>query len=335
MKEIELEEGWKQFDLVKLVDSVETYYYQVDVIDNKFKIRSTLADKWIVERRNIIVLDNITEERMLLTPFDLSVDAISDNIKKRSYQEGYFTHLTVEWTPGIPHLPTTEQSKWCENLLKRMHYSFFNPLKSYLISEEFRNINKEANILARKSKTIFPVKENVYRMFSYRIDQLRVCVIGMDPYNSTHANGIGFATDQISKPVSLRNIEKAIQKDLNYPVEWMIQNNLLNVVKQGVYFFNIGLTVEFNKSGTYVDLWSKFANQWIKVINDLPQSVIFILMGSTARNFSNLIDKDKHTIFELSHPASSSYNNTEWDSLGVFKKVNNILESRNIPIIKW
>lgn len=334
MKEIELGH-WDDIDLKSVVNSVETHYYQADVVDNKFTIRSTLAEKWINERRNIIVLDNISGDRMLLTPFDLSIDAISDNVFKRSYQEGRFATLTLDWTPGLPVLPTTDLTKWCEALLKRFHFSFFNAMKPYLISEEFRAINNETNNLARKSKTIFPVKENVYRMFGYRMDLCKVCVIGRDSYNSVHANGIAFATDQLSKPVSLRTLEKAIQKDLNYPIEWQIQNNLLNVIKQGVYFFNIGLTAEFNKSGTYIDTWKPFAEQWIKAINNLPQPVIFLLLGSTARGYSHLIDFEKHQVLELSHLASSSYSGTEWDSQGVFKTINDSLEERQIPIIKW
>jgi hypothetical protein len=39
--------------------------------------------------------------------------------------------------------------------------------------------------------------------------------------------------------------------------------------------------------------------------------------------------------FELSHPASASYKQTDWDSEGVFTKVNEILKDNKQTPIYW
>jgi len=39
--------------------------------------------------------------------------------------------------------------------------------------------------------------------------------------------------------------------------------------------------------------------------------------------------------FEISHPASASYSGVEWDSEGVFKKLNKILKDNRNEYIKW
>jgi uracil DNA glycosylase len=40
-------------------------------------------------------------------------------------------------------------------------------------------------------------------------------------------------------------------------------------------------------------------------------------------------------VFKLSHPASASYNGTEWSSEGVFHSLNKILKDRNNQTINW
>ena len=39
--------------------------------------------------------------------------------------------------------------------------------------------------------------------------------------------------------------------------------------------------------------------------------------------------------FEISHPASAAYKNTDWDSEGVFTKVNRILIDNKKSPINW
>ena len=313
-----------------MIDSSE--YYQVDVVDNKFTMQSNLALDWLERRCTVIVLDKNSDRKMMLTPFDLNTGT-SDNVFKRSYQGGKYANITMDFVPE--DLPSTEISKWLIQLSKRFHYSWMNKLKDYLITEEFRNINKLANVTARKDKTIFPVKEDVYRMFSYDILKTKVVFLGQDAYPSSHANGIAFATDQISKPISLRQLEKAIQKDLSLPINWQIQNNLENVVKQGVFLGNAGLTVEFNNPGSYTELWKPFIKEVIKVLDALPNPMIFVLLGKTAQGFEQYLTKGKHSVYKIEHPAAASYQNREWNYEGVFKQINSILEDMKVPIIKW
>ena len=40
-------------------------------------------------------------------------------------------------------------------------------------------------------------------------------------------------------------------------------------------------------------------------------------------------------MFEVSHPASASYKGIEWDTEGVFKKVNRLLEENNGFSVQW
>lgn len=317
-------------DFREMIDNAE--YYLTDVVDGKFIARSTLVKSWYDRRKPVIVIDNVSKKKMLLTPFELN-EGESDNKFKRSYQEGMFTNLSFNWEPENPSLIDTEISKWSEALLQRFHFSWFNLLKPYLITDSFRKLNRYANVEERANKQIWPAKENVYRAFSSRSDSLRLVIIGQDAYPNSHANGIAFATDQNSKPVSLRTIEKAIERELNYPADWNIQNNLMNVVNQGVLFLNSALTVEEGKPGTYIDVWQPFIKEVIKIINEFPQPVLFLLMGGKARSFEPFI---KHTNkYFVEHPAAAAYGNREWESKGVFAHINEKLQEIGVPVIKW
>jgi uracil-DNA glycosylase len=318
-------------DFREMIDNAE--YYLIDVVDGKFTARSTLVENWYNKRKPVIVIDNISKKKMLMTPFDMN-EGVSDNVFKRSYHEGRFATLTFQWEPENPPLVDTEISKWSEALLQRFHWSWFNLLKPYLITDEFRKLNRYVNVDERaKGKTIWPIKENVYRAFSGRSDMLRVIIIGQDPYPNSHANGIAFATDQISKPISLRSIEKAIQKELEYPAEWMIQNDLMNVVNQGVLMLNSALTVEEGKPGSYIDVWYPFVKEVIKAVNQLPQPIIFLLMGGKARNFEPLITH-KH-VLTVEHPSAAARASREWESRGSFALINEHLQRIGVPVVKW
>jgi hypothetical protein len=40
-------------------------------------------------------------------------------------------------------------------------------------------------------------------------------------------------------------------------------------------------------------------------------------------------------VFEVSHPASASYKGVDWDTEGVFKKVNRLLDETNGDTVQW
>jgi len=327
-------EELEPYDLRDLITN-HSEYYQTDVVDNKFTIRSTVVEDWLNRKRCVIVIDNASNDKMLLTPFELSMDGVSDNVFKRSYNGGKFATLTFDWIPDHLAQHSTPNFEWSVALLRRFHWSFFNPLKDYLMTGEFIALNKKMNVEARKTTTVYPPKEQVYRAFSTRADVVRVVFISLDPYNSTHANGNAFATDQISKPVSLRQIEKAIQRELNYEESWQIQNNLENMIKQGCLFLNSSLTISAGSaSGQNLNEWRPFMNKVIELLNTF-NPLIFILIGKAGQSYETVIDTNKHFVYKLEHPSYSTRQERDWNSNDIFKKINEKLESLNTPILKW
>ena len=64
----------------------------------------------------------------------------------------------------------------------------------------------------------FPPKELIFSTFEYcRFDDLKVVIIGQDPYHGEgEANGLCFSVnDSVKIPPSLRNIFREVNSDLN------------------------------------------------------------------------------------------------------------------------
>jgi uracil DNA glycosylase len=59
-----------------------------------------------------------------------------------------------------------------------------------------------------------------------------------------------------------------------------------------------------------------------------------VFLGKDAAVFHKYIGPFQWA-FKLSHPAAAAYKGIEWDSEGVFKKVNKILKDNNNFVINW
>ena len=65
------------------------------------------------------------------------------------------------------------------------------------------------NHLAQDTRTIHPNPENVLRALSMPVAEVRVLILGQDPYPTPgHAVGLSFASDASRLPRSLANIYK-------------------------------------------------------------------------------------------------------------------------------
>jgi uracil DNA glycosylase len=62
--------------------------------------------------------------------------------------------------------------------------------------------------------------------------------------------------------------------------------------------------------------------------------VPFIFLGKDAAKYERYVPPFTWS-FTLSHPASASYKNTDWDTEGVFGKVSQILKENNNYQIMW
>jgi len=95
---------------------------------------------------------------------------------------------------------------------------------------------------------------------------------------------------------------------------------------QGVLMFNAALTTEMNKAGSHMEIWEPLVKYLFEeIINHLGVPIVFL--GKDAAKYKKYTGIFTH-VFEVSHPASASYKSIEWDTEGVFAKVNRLLERK-------
>ncbi|MGX7112144.1 uracil-DNA glycosylase [Gemella cuniculi] len=170
------------------------------------------------------------------------------------------------------------------------------------LAQTVDNINK-----ARTQITIYPPKELVFKVFDLALEDIKVVILGQDPYhNPNQACGLSFSVnDGVPLPKSLINIYKELYDDLG--IQPARTGNLEKWFNQGVFLLNAVLTVEKNNPASHGNLgWQNFTDYIIKTISEKNDHVVFILWGAYARSKKNLINTTKHKIIESAHPSPLS-----------------------------
>ncbi|MBQ3261139.1 uracil-DNA glycosylase [Candidatus Saccharibacteria bacterium] len=207
-----------------------------------------------------------------------------------------------------------------------MHPSWKAFLQSEFKKPYFRELSQFLETEYR-TKTIFPAKSQVFQAFSTDLNQIKVVILGQDPYHTPGmAMGLAFSVPSTSTiPPSLVNIYKEIDSDLGKLREELLAMNpnlkldpsdfrhhnssgdLSSWAKQGVLLLNNVLTVEAHHAGSHrTKGWETFTASVIRYLSEIRPHLVFILWGRDARSKISLIDTKKHHVIESAHPSPLS-----------------------------
>ena len=188
-----------------------------------------------------------------------------------------------------------------------------------------------------KSKRCYPPGGQIFAAFdNCPFDQLKVVIIGQDPYHGRgQANGLCFSVnDEVPHPPSLINIFKEISTDIGNP--YPKSGNLEKWAKQGVLLLNATLTVQESLAGSHQGKgWEKFTDAVIEKISEQKEKVVFMLWGGFAKKKGLKVDKNRHFVLTSGHPSPLSANRGYWFGNKHFSKCNDFLKANNIEPINW
>ena len=177
-----------------------------------------------------------------------------------------------------------------------------------------------------------PPKNMVMRAFETPLDDVRVLLVGQDPYPTEgHAIGLSFAVDSNVKPLprSLTNILRELQDDLGRATS--ATGQLQNWQHQGVMLLNRHLTTDVGNAGAHDDLgWAAFTDKVVKVLN--RRRVVAILWGAQAQQLSALLVDCE--IIASAHPSPLSARKGFFGSKP-FSKTNAALRMQSRDEIDW
>lgn len=164
---------------------------------------------------------------------------------------------------------------------------------------ELVNVDKKINI--------YPPKELVYSIFTTPVSNIKLVVLGQDPYPKYgEAHGYSFSVlPGILVPPSLRNIFKEIQQ--NFPERnYQFSNRNGCLIRwnneEGICLLNSALTVKEGSKTGHMKLWEKFTDEVIRFISK-ETDAIFLLLGNFARSKRGLISEAERRVIEAPHPS--------------------------------
>ena len=166
------------------------------------------------------------------------------------------------------------------------------------------------------------------------LDQVRVVILGQDPYHGPgQAHGLAFSVpDGTRTPPSLRNIFNELQREFG---RMPAHTDLSSWAKQGVLLLNAVLTVEAGLAASHQGKgWERFTDAVIRLVNDQPRPVVFILWGSYAQRKAAFVDRQRHLVLASAHPSPLSAHNGFFGSRP-FSKANEFLIANGQDPIDW
>lgn len=151
-------------------------------------------------------------------------------------------------------------------------------------------------------RTYLPAGPNVLRAFQQPFEDVRVLIVGQDPYPTPgHAVGLSFSVAPEVRPVpgSLDNIFREMHADLGHPRP--SNGDLTPWARQGVLLLNRALTTAPRKTAAHRGKgWEEVTEQAIRALVARGKPLVSVLWGRDARNLRPLLG-DLPAI-ESSHP---------------------------------
>ena len=189
---------------------------------------------------------------------------------------------------------------------------------------------------AYRTTQCFPPAGQIFRAFDLcPFDQVRVVIIGQDPYHDVNqAHGLCFSVQNgVPVPPSLVNIYKELNRDLGKPIP--TSGDLTHWAEQGVLLLNATLTVEAHKAGSHQGKgWEEVTDAAIQALNNQRSNIVFMLWGSYAQRKGQFIDRRKHLVLTAVHPSPlSAYRG--FIGCGHFSQANNYLLQHGQAPIAW
>jgi uracil-DNA glycosylase len=180
-----------------------------------------------------------------------------------------------------------------------------------------------------------PSGPNILRAFTQPFDQVRVLIVGQDPYPTPgHAVGLSFSVVPEVRPVprSLANIFREYRDDLGLPTP--PNGDLSPWARRGVLLLNRVLTVEPGRPGSHRGKgWEEVTEQAIRALAAREgEPLVAILWGRDARTLVPMLS-DVPCI-ESAHPSPMSADRGFFGSRP-FSRANQLLEELGGEPVDW
>lgn len=210
--------------------------------------------------------------------------------------------------------------------MKPSYHPSWEPILGPVLEQHWPHIEKEL-----AAGDFLPAPADVFRAFTLPRDEVRVLIVGQDPYPTPgHPMGMAFSTQPgVRPPRSLVNIYRELYEDIKVPSRE--DGDLSAWQQQGVMLLNRVLTVAPGKPGSHRGLgWQPVTEAAIRSLNRRP--MVAILWGRDAQACAKFLP-DVPCI-ESSHPSPLSASRGFFGSRP-FSRANALLVDQGARPVDW
>ena len=185
-----------------------------------------------------------------------------------------------------------------------------------------------------EGKRYLPAGENVLRAFRQPFDDVRVLIVGQDPYPTPgHPVGLSFSVDPGVRrlPGSLVNIFREYSQDLGYPAP--ATGDLTPWAERGVLLLNRVLTVAPGAPGSHRGRgWEPVTEQAIRALVTRDAPMVAVLWGRDAQTLTPLLGPVPS--IRSAHPSPMSADRGFFGSRP-FSRANALLVEQGATPVDW
>jgi len=190
-----------------------------------------------------------------------------------------------------------------------------------------------------KDRPFLPRGEHVLRAFSRPMHEVRVLVVGQDPYPTPgDAVGLSFAVArEVALPASLRNVYAELETDLG--IQPASHGDLTSWQDQGVMLLNRVLTVSPGAPASHRGIgWEHVTKAAIEALcirhSQHQQPLVALLWGRQAQELEPLLAAAGVPVVKSAHPSPLSAHGGFFGSRP-FSRVNQLLIGQGATPIDW
>ncbi|MCS6711438.1 uracil-DNA glycosylase [Brachybacterium sp. EF45031] len=179
-----------------------------------------------------------------------------------------------------------------------------------------------------------PAGRNVLRAFTRPLAEVRVLIVGQDPYPTPgHPIGLSFAVEQHVRPLprSLQNIYTELEADLGIPPA--SHGDLTPWLDEGVLLLNRVLTVRPGAPASHRGKgWEAVTGRAIEALVDRGGPLVAILWGRDAQSLQPMLGEVP--VITSAHPSPLSASRGFFGSRP-FSRANDLLERQGGAPVDW
>jgi uracil-DNA glycosylase len=179
-----------------------------------------------------------------------------------------------------------------------------------------------------------PAGENILRAFTQPFADVRVLIVGQDPYPTPgHPIGLSFAVERHVRPIprSLQNIYRELRSDLGVAVPE--HGDLTSWTRHGVLLLNRCLTVAPGASASHRGRgWEAVTDQAIRALVARDRPMVAILWGRDAQTLRPMLGSVP--VIESAHPSPMSADRGFFGSKP-FSRANALLVAQGAGPVTW